>query len=256
MRRLSNLVQHKTSRFLLAASLILAAPASFATPALTPYTAEYKIEISIVNGKLNTQLQRTETGYRAESVIRATGLSRLFVAGSIRETSWFSEGEGSIQQHQYRSTDGLSSDHDKIDLDVDWHANEVTGWIDGEEFQAALDGEVHDRVSLQYGLMYDLLNGGEDEEYFLQDAEELKVLSITNVGTKAVRVPFGRFNAVGIQHQRVGSSRVTTLWCVEELGYLPVIIEQHRKGTRRLRAVLTKYHPIVDSVAHSTTQQD
>lgn len=256
MSQLSNLVQRKTSRFLLAASLLIAALASFAAPALTPYSAEYKIEISIVNGKLNTQLQRTETGYRAESVIKATGLSRLFVAGSIRETSWFSEGEGSIQPHQYRSTDGLSSDHDTIDLDFDWHSNEVTGWIDGEEFQAALDGEVHDRVSLQYGLMYDLLNGGERPEYFLQDAEELKVLSITNVGTKAVKVPFGRFNAVGIQHQRVGSSRVTTLWCVEELGYLPVIIEQHRKGKRRLRAVLTKYNPIVDSVAHSTTQQD
>lgn len=256
MRRLSNLVQHKTSRFLLAVSLILVAPASFATPALTPYTAEYKIEISIVNGKLNTQLQRTETGYRAESVIRATGLSRIIAGGSIREKSWFSEGGGGIQPDQYRSADTISREHQVVDLDFDWDSNEVTGWIDGEEFQAALDGEVHDRVSLQYGLMYDLLNGGEDEEYFLQDAEELKVLSITNVGTKAVKVPFGRFNAVGIQHQRVGSSRVTTLWCVEELGYLPVIIEQHRKGKRRLRAVLTKYEPIVDSVAHSTTQQD
>ena len=112
--------------------------------------------------------------------------------------------------------------------------------------KAALDGDVHDRVSLQYGLMYDLLNGGERAEYFLQDAEELKPLSISNIGTKAVKVPFGRFNAVGIQHQRQGSSRVTTLWCVEELGYLPVIIEQHRKGKLRLRAVLTKYNPLVE----------
>ncbi len=256
MRRLSNLVQHKTSRFLLAVSLLIAALASFAAPALTPYSAEYKIEISIVNGKLNTLLHRTETGYVAESVIKATGLSRLFVAGSIRETSWFSEGEGSIQPHQYRSTDGLSSDHDTIDLNFDWHSNEVTGLIDGEEFQAALEGEVHDRVSLQYGLMYDLLNGGEKKEYFLQDAEELKVLSITNIGSKAVKVPFGNYNAVGIQHQRMGSSRITTLWCVEELGYLPVIIEQHRKGKLRLRAVLTKYDPIVDSMANSTAQQE
>ena len=89
--------------------------------------------------------------------LKATGLSRVCVGCSIGETSWFAEGEGSIQPHQYRSTDGLSSDHDTIDLDFDWHSNEVTGLIDGEEFQAALEGEVHDRVSLQYGLMYDLL---------------------------------------------------------------------------------------------------
>jgi hypothetical protein len=39
----------------------------------------------------------------------------------------------------------------------------------------------------------------------------------------------------------VNSTRVSTLWFAEELGYLPVLIEQHRKGKRRVRAVLTHY---------------
>jgi len=229
---------------LLAVGLAFASLVAFAGPPLTPHTAEYKIEISIVNGKLTTQFETTESGYMAESVIKATGLSRLIARGSIREQSWFSERDGKIQPRQYRSTDGLSSDHQSIALDFNWDLREVTGLIDGEDFQAALEGDVHDRVSLQYGLMYDLLNGGEHAQYFLQDAEELKTLSISNIGSKAIKVPFGRFTAVGIQHQRVGSSRVTTMWCVEELGYLPVIIEQHRKGKLRLRAVLTKYHPL------------
>jgi hypothetical protein len=244
MRQLFILPKRSVSRFLLAVSLLCVALSSFAGSQLTPHTAEYKIKISILGGKLSTQFQATETGYMAESVIKATGLSRLIAGGSIREQSWFSERDGRIQPRQYRSTDGLSSDHDAIDLDFNWDLREVTGLIDGEDFQAALDGDVHDRVSLQYGLMYDLLNGGQRAEYFLQDADELKTLSITNIGTKAVKVPFGRFTAVGIQHQRAGSSRVTTLWCVKELGYLPVIIEQHRKGKLRLRAVLTKYEPV------------
>jgi len=244
MRQLLILPKRSVGRLLLAVSLFFVSLSSLAEPLLTPHTAEYKIEISIVNGKLTTQFELTETGYMAESVIKATGLSRLIARGSIREQSWFSERDGRIQPGQYRSTDGLSSDHDAIDLDFNWNSHEVTGLIDGKDFKAALDGDVHDRVSLQYGLMYDLLNGGERAEYLLQDAEELKTLSISNIGTKAVKVPYGRFTAVGIQHQRVGSSRVTTLWCVEELGYLPVIIEQHRKGKLRLRAVLTKYEPI------------
>ncbi len=244
MRRLFIPPKRNASRFLLAASLFFVSLSSIAEPLLTPHTAEYKIKISILGGKLSTQFQATETGYMAESVIKATGLSRLIAGGSIRERSWFFERDGRIQPRQYRSTDGLSSDHDAIDLDFNWDLREVTGLIDGEDFQAALDGDVHDRVSLQYGLMNDLLNGGERAEYFLQDADELKTLSITNIGTKAVKVPFGRFTAVGIQHQRAGSSRVTTLWCVKELGYLPVIIEQHRKGKLRLRAVLTKYEPV------------
>lgn len=220
-------------------------------PALTPHTAEYKVRISVLGGQLTTQFEATENGYYAESVIEATGMSRLFANGTIREKSWFSERDGIIVPLQYRSADTLTDEQKVVDLDFDWRAREVTGYIDGADFQASLDDVVHDRVSLQYGLMYDLLNGGEKQTYLLQDAEELKPLTIKNVGTKAVTVPYGNFDAVGIQHQREGSSRVTTLWCVEKLGYLPVVIEQHRKGKLRLRAELTKYEPIVDSVAKS-----
>ena len=56
-------------------------------------------------------------------------------------------------------------------------------------------------------------------------------------------MPYGRFDAVGIQHQAEGSKRITTLWCAEELGYLPVLIEQSRKGEVKVRAVLRDYQP-------------
>jgi hypothetical protein len=240
---MSSLLPYSVRKSVLLICLLLLALPSFAGPRLTPHTAEYKVEISIVNGKLTTKFETTESGYFADSVIEATGMSRLLTRGSIREKSWFSEDYGVIRPHQYRSADTISSDKDVVDLDFDWKSREVTGFINGENFRASLDDDVHDRVSLQYGVMYDLLNGGARENYLLQDAEELKPLSISNVGTKAVKVPYGRFNAVGIQHHREGSSRVTTLWCVEELGYLPVVIEQHRKGKLRLRAVLTKYEP-------------
>ena len=238
-------LKYSPARVLLCVGLGLAATSATAGPHLTPHTAEYRIEISIVNGRLHTQFEKTENGYFADSVIEATGMSRILTRGSIREKSWFSERDGSILPNQYRSADTISSDKDVVDLDFDWYAREVTGLINGEDFRAPLDEEVHDRVSLQYGLMFELLNGGEREKYLLQDADELKPLTISNIGTKAVKVPFGRFNAIGIQHQREGSSRVTTLWCVEELGYLPVVIEQHRKGKLRLRAELTKYNPTV-----------
>ena len=252
MRQMPTVLKCSITRVLLAIiSMACLAVSAFAGQSLTPHTAEYKIRISILGGKLNTRFQTTETGYFAESVIRATGLSRLIAGGSIREKSWFSEGDGSIQPNQYRSADTLSRNHQVVDLDFNWTSDEVTGLINGENFHAVLDRAVHDRVSLQYGLMYDLLNGGEYAEYALQDAEELKLLTVTNVGTRTVKVPFGEFVALGIQHQRVGSSRVTTLWCVEELGYLPVIIEQHRKGKLRLRAVLTQYAPLKESAAGS-----
>lgn len=223
----------------------------FAAERLAPYSAEYKVRISVLGGKLTTRLETTDAGYFAESEIHATGMSRLIARGSIREKSWFAESDGAIRPIQYRSADTLSSDEQMIDLDFNWSSSDVTGLINGEDFHANLAGEVHDRVSVQYGLMYDLLNDQANGEYLLQDAEELKVLQITNIGKKSVKVPFGTYTVLGIQHQRVGSSRVTTLWCAVELGYLPIVIEQHRDGKLGMRAELTNFSRLTETVAGS-----
>lgn len=218
-------------------------PANATDKALTPHTAEYKIKISVLGGQLTTRLDRQGSGYRAESSIEATGMSRIIARGAIRENSEFEPSADGLRPDRFRSNDTLTRGGETVDFTFDWAAGEITGLLNGEEFQTALDGIVHDRVSLQYGLMHDLVNGVHRSEYSLQDAEKFKPLSISNVGTKPVEVPFGQFEAVGIQHQAAGSSRVTTLWCVEELGFLPVIIEQHRKGKLNVRAVLTNYVP-------------
>ena len=217
---------------------------AFSSESLTPHAAEYKVRISVLGGKLSTRIEATDDGYYAQSSIVATGMSRILASGTIRESSAMMVSGGVLRPAQFRSVDTLSKGGQTVDLKFDWAALSVGGLIDSADFQADLGGDVHDRVSLQYGLMLDLMSGIERGEYALQDAERLKLLSITNIGTRSVDVPFGRFEAIGIQHQAENSSRITTLWCVEELGYLPVIIEQHRKGKRQMRATLTSYTPL------------
>lgn len=226
--------------------------AAAADISLTPHTAEYKIKISVLGGRLTTSLAETEYGYRAESSIRATGMSRIIAGGEIRESSEFSESTEGLRPDHFLSSDGLSRDKESVDFRFDWDAGLISGLLNGQNFETSVDGIVHDRVSLQYGLMHDLSNGVHRSDYFLQDAEKFKPLSITNIGNKSVKVPFGRFEAIGVQHQAAGSSRITTLWCVEELGFLPVIIEQHRKGKLKVRAVLTGYTPVTSEPALAT----
>jgi hypothetical protein len=210
---------------------------------LTPHSAVYKIKISVLGGELRTHLQKLENGYRAESSIEATGMSRLIAHGAIRESSVFYLSDEGLRPAEFNSDDTLSKGGETVDFRFDWDANEITGTIDGAEFQTPLEGIVHDRVSLQFGLMHDLINGIHRDAYKLQDAETLKPLAITNIGAKRVKVPFGQFDVIGIQHQSEGSSRKTTLWVAESLGYLPVIIEQHRNGKLQVRAMLTEYTP-------------
>ncbi len=208
---------------------------------LTPYAAEYKVKISVLSGRLTTELRPVAEGYEAIHVIEPQGLAGMLKDGRISEQSRFEAQGDAIRASWYRSEDSLSSDETRADVTFDWSARKMTGSVNDEAISIPFDGVIHDRVAIQYQLMHDLQNGGPDERYVLFDIDEFKTLIVRNVGERKVSTPAGDFTAVGIQHQAENSSRITTLWCVKDLGYLPVVIEQHRKGKLRMRAELRSY---------------
>ena len=210
---------------------------------LTLHSAEYKVKVKMLSGRLRTQLKATEMGYEATHRLEPTGLAKMFAKGMIEETSDFTLTDNGVLPIHYVSHDTLGKKETHAQADFDWSKRSMTGTVNDQPMTETLETLVRDRVSIQYQLMHDLLQGGGNAQYVMFDIDEFKTVDIQSIGTKQVRVPAGQFEAVGIQHQRVNSSRVTTLWCVEELGYLPVIIEQHRKGKRQMRAMLKSYQP-------------
>ena len=208
---------------------------------LTPYSAEYKVKISVLSGRLTTELRPLADGYEAIHIIEPQGLASVLKNGRISEQSRFAARAEGVRASWYRSEDSLSSDETRAEVTFDWSASEMTGSVNEESVRIPFDGVIHDRVAIQYQLMHDLQNGGPDERYVLFDIDEFKTLVVRNVGKRKVSTPAGDFTAIGIQHQAENSSRITTLWCVQELGYLPVVIEQHRKGKLRMRAELERY---------------
>ena len=229
---------------LLGLPLLAATAPVQADQALTPYSAEYKVKISVLSGQLTTELRPVENGYEAVHVIEPKGLASVLKDGRIAEESRFTAEPDGIRASWYRSEDSLSSDETRAEVTFDWVASELVGTINDEAVTIALDGLVHDRVAIQYQLMHDLLNGGPDERYVLFDIDEFKTLIVRNIGIRRIDTPVGKFTAIGIQHQAENSSRVTTLWCVEELGFIPVLIEQHRKGKLRMRAELERFEAL------------
>jgi hypothetical protein len=223
---------------------VLALPA-LADSSLQPHSAVYKVKISVVNGQLNTELKATDDGYIATHVIKPTGMSRLFSRGRLNETSAFYAATDGVRPVEYSSTDTISRDKTNAVVRFDWDSGEARGTVNGEEVLSTMDALAHDRVSIQYELMHDLLNNGPSAEYTMFEIDKLRTLHVRNIGQKTVKVPAGKYEAIGIQHQAEGSKRVTTLWCVEELGFLPVIIEQHRLGKLKFRAALSKYSPAI-----------
>jgi hypothetical protein len=223
------------------AALALSLPV-MAQPLLTPHTAEYKVKISVLSGQLNTELRRTPNGYIAHHVIRPTGISRIITRGTMDVTSEFDSRADGIKPVRFQAIDTIRDEPD-VDIRFDWSTNEAIGTVGDEAVQLQLDGMAYDSVSIQYELMHDLVTGNPSAQYTLFDVDKMRVANVSMVGEKEVQTKAGNFIAVGIQHQKEGSSKTTTLWCVKELDYLPVIIEQHRKGKLNFRAKLVKYSP-------------
>jgi len=232
----------RLARWAFAALLALSSVPAPAESMLVPHTAQYNVKISVVSGELNTELRRTADGWLAHHVVRATGMSKVLTRGSIDVTSEFSTDSSELKPIRYRGVDTIGHEP-RVDLQFDWSKNEALGTVGDEDVVLQMDGLVHDSVSIQYALMNDLLNGHARDQYMLFDVEKQRIANVTNVGTKKVKTKAGTFVAVGIQHQKEGSSRTTTLWCVEELGYLPVVIEQRRAGKLKFRATLERYTP-------------
>lgn len=211
---------------------------------LRPHTAEYKVKISVIGGQLNTELKSTSEGYVATHVIKATGMSRILSGGKISNTAEFHTAADGVRPFHFTSKDTLTRDKVDAEINFDWDTGEARGTVNGEHVSSVMEELAHDRISIQYELMLDLINGAPDDQYILYDVDELKTVNVRNLGSRQVKVPAGKFTAIGIEQRAVGSKRITTMWCVKELDYLPVIIEQHRKGKLRMRAVLKKYEPI------------
>ena len=243
--------RHVTSfRFLTLLSVaLLGAETANSDTLLTAHNAEYKVKISVLSGKLRTSLRHGEDGYVANHVIKTTGLARLYSKGRMDVTSAFtSSPDGGVRPVSFKSVDSIRKDP-PVALQFDWETQKASGTVGDEEVQFEFDGIAHDSVSIQYALMHDLLNGEPASQYTLFDVDKMRVASVSNAGTRKIKTKAGRFEAIGIRTQREGSSRTTTMWCVEKLGYLPVIIEQHRKGKLKFRATLVAYEPIAAKLA-------
>lgn len=209
---------------------------------LTPHRAEYKVRISGLSGQLNTELRQTEDGYIATHVIKPTGVLRVVKRGKMQVSSEFETASYGVRPVTYHAIDNIGNDPE-AHISFDWSTNVASGTVGGEPFSAQLDGLSHDSVSIQYELMLDLINENPDARYTLFDVDKMRIANVEDAGEKTLETKAGRYAVLGIRHQKEGSSRVTTLWCAPELDYLPVVIEQHRKGKLNFRATLVTYQP-------------
>ena len=230
-------------RYLFIAVIVLTIPyPATAESPLSPFVATYRVKVSGLRGEMRVSLAHADQNYVAKSIIAPRGLARLFVHGTIEEQARFTISDGSLEPHHFDSVDSIARDDKVISMDFDYDGRRATGTRNGEHFELAIESTAFDRVSLQYALMLALMRDVELDTFVMFDNGKSKSLSITDLGPEMTKVPYGQLAIQKIQHAELSSDRVTTLWCAESLHFLPVRIEQRKRGRLSVRAELIDYH--------------
>ena len=213
---------------MLCAAVLWAGPAPARAQELEPFTATYSWMLRGMHaGESTLSLERRENGlwkYGSRSVAR--GLFRLIAPGDITQDSVFRIDADNILPEHYRGDDGTDSTKRDVNITFDWHARRVTGVYEDVKVDLAIEPGVHDDMSIQIALMYELLHGRTPTSFRLIDKNIIKDYQYTAEGMATLSTPMGERKAVIYRSRKVGARSSTVFWCDAALGYLPLKVER------------------------------
>jgi hypothetical protein len=164
---------------------------------------------------------RAKPGLLAGLVVGEQAVERSVMridSGGVRPLSWYLD-------------DGKPGDAKDGALAFAWDEKRVTGTIEGRKIQLPAEPGLQDRLSIHVAVLTTLLRGHEPGIVPMVDRNKIKRYSYRRAGAGQIKTPAGEFAAVLYESTRPGSNRVSRVWHAPALGYLPVRVEQLRKGT-------------------------
>ena len=234
------------------------APLMFALMALTalPLGAKAEPEADVIKG-FRMEFEASYIAFKADAVMQlerdattgeytytvtteARGLARMVRSGTGVETSRFRYDGETYRSISYTLDDGTEAVENDTQIKFDWDKGVAYSNYKGEAQEIELKPDLLDRLTADVYIIQQLRKGQEPEGYDITDRNSVRHYDFTALGEETVTVPAGTFKAVKYLRQRPGSSRATRIWYAPELDYLPLRIEQLKRGDVKVVAVAVK----------------
>lgn len=218
-------------RILVAATLCCAASVAGAQE-LLPFTARYAFAWrGMTAGEATLRLER-DLGdrWKYSSSTAPRGLGRLFRSRPIVTESLLQETATGMRPLRYRADDGSDSTEKDLALDFDWEHGRVTGLAGDHHLDMEVPEGTQDDLSVQVALMYELLHGRAPDSFRVFDEKGVREYRYVHEGSATLDTPFGKVATEVYRSQRDRSPRATRFWCAPGYGFLPMRVEQRRKG--------------------------
>jgi len=200
--------------------------AAAAPSSLPDFQATYTLRRNgVAVGEMQLKLSRMSDGkYRYSSVSRATGLIAWFYGGRIEEYSIWRMFNGRPRPIEYHYFHNKRKHHRKVDIAFDWRQLSATNNVNNDPWKMSIPPSAQDKLVYQLALMQDLSAGKTALEYQIADGGTLKNYHFSMLGQETLKTPLG--DLITQKLVRDEDKRNTTLWCADQLQFLPIRIRQ------------------------------
>ena len=203
---------------------------------IAPFEVVYKVGNHLINaGTARLQLSREGDLWSYSLSTEPRGILKLAGKGNISESSTirFTEVDGELQFQP--QTYVYRQDNERrraVDAVFDWNARSVKHTYRGQETTNVFEQPIIDRLSATL-LMIDTLRKDDFEAAVIQvfDTGKIKNVAFTRQGSETLDTPLGKIETIKILNKNAaGSSRETITWFAPSLDFVPVKIEQRKRG--------------------------
>jgi hypothetical protein len=207
--------------------------------------------------EMKLTLRRANNIIHYESHSKAIGLLALFSNDRIDEISQlqWDEKHAHARLQNYRLTrknKSQKNQHFTLRRDAQ---NKITasGTYAGKTFSLHPPNLIWDRLSVQLALAADLKATNKIQarySYNIIDKGRITQYHFEYARDEIVYVGNTQYNAIKIKRPHASGKRTTYLWLARELDFLPIKVEQYRKGELHMSMVLNKFisrEPLIKS---------
>ena len=225
------------------AAMLWAVP-SGATDQMTPrgFVITYEVRFAAFRGDLTLELEQQDgDDYRIRATTAARGIVRMFMGKDSVEESNFTFTDGRLISRDYKLDDGGDAAKNDTEINFDWEAGIARSVYEQEPAELPLEGEVYDRISADVVTIMDLRSGNPPRTLYIAEKNAVREYTFEAQGNETIEFQGGEIDTVKFLRTRTGSSRPVMIWYAPELDYLPVQMEQFKRGKSQVTFTTKSY---------------
>lgn len=208
---------------------------------IAPFHVEYIVGNNLINaGVAKLSLKGDGDEWVYSLITEPSGIFRLTGKGRIQEVSVINVTQDQLIPQSYSYKQAGDEKRRNVDAQFNWQDQELTIKRKGEEETENLTDPILDRLSVTLTIMDLVRKGFSSAELQVLDAGKIKTMDFINAGTETLKTKLGTFDTVVVRRIREGSTRETVTWFAPELNYVPVQIEQLKRGELVARLKINK----------------